>query len=191
MAVGRGVTISAVGTLSVDATTNGVRLNGANGTPHTFTSTGDNTVTLGAVTAVNNGNLVVNSENTLTLESIDVNDGSVTLNVDTDGDTAAVNLTVGALSAGSINYDGGADLDDVLVVNGDQTATTGSISFSDFATADLNGDVSATTTLSATNVTTVDLGDNVDLSAGGNLDLSTVTTILLSGADTTLSLIHI
>ncbi|MHC4877407.1 MAG: beta strand repeat-containing protein, partial [Planctomycetota bacterium] len=140
------VTVSAAGVLTIDATTAGVNLDGSDSSTTTLTSTGDAILTLGAMMSTPaNPNLVLNSEGGIAATSINTGTGNVSLNVDTDGDTAAATLTSGSLTGGNVTLDGGDEDDDTATLNGSVNAS-GAFTVTDFANLDISGSSGITAT---------------------------------------------
>ncbi len=166
------------GDVTVATGVTSINLNGAAGT-NIVTASGN--VNLGAV--VDGGPpspiaLQVNSGGNLTLTSANLG-GLLDLNVDTDANSTAT-LTVGTVTAGSVTIDGTTN--DTLTLNGTITTTGGSLSVNSAATANVNADLSSSTSLSVTNVGNVNLAANADLNAATNIDVHTGdTTITLTG----------
>ncbi len=108
------------------------------------------------------------------------------LDIDTGTDDSATLNAIGALSAGSITVDGqGAN--GAFNFASTVTASSGAIAIDNAGTVDLDGNVTAATSLTISNVNTeVDLAANVNLTAqNGNVDVNnSVTLIDLSGAGT-------
>ena len=120
---GESATLSGAG-VTLNATNTSITLSGADATTNknTITSTGDaNTISLtggGVVVSPNNPDLILNSQGSLVLTNINIGDGTLTVNVDTNNN-GTESLTIGAGvvigASGSAVLNGGTDDNDTLV----------------------------------------------------------------------------
>ena len=121
--LGESATLSGAG-VTLNATNTSITLSGADATTNknTITSTGDaNTISLtggGVVVSPNNPDLILNSQGSLVLTNINIGDGTLTVNVDTNNN-GTESLTIGAGvvigASGSAVLNGGTDDNDTLV----------------------------------------------------------------------------
>ena len=114
--------------VTLNATNGGsITLSGADATTNknTITSTGDaNTISLtggGVVVSPNNPDLILNSEGSLVLTNINIGDGTLTANIDTNNNgteslTIGTGVVIGASGSAALN--GGTDDNDTLVGSG-------------------------------------------------------------------------
>ncbi|XZE32859.1 hypothetical protein SH501x_003625 [Pirellulaceae bacterium SH501] len=130
----------------------------------TLTSLGDaNILQLGNVTASGAQGLSLLSEGSISTGTVDLNTGSLSIQLDTDNDSVSALTTTGALDGSTVTISGSALDDDTVDLGGDVTTTTGALSFS--------------------NVSSLQLQSNVDLRSATNIALATeVGAIELTGA---------
>lgn len=157
------VTLTAGNDLQVAGT--GIILAGASGTTNTFNSGTDGNVTLAAIAATNDVNVTINSENNVTLGSVQLNAGTLNATADADNDGTAT-LAVAAINAGSVTLSGGTDGNDTIDVFQNINGTFG-VTLRNAATVRLNG------------------GVNISVAQGAIGVSDGVGAILLSGADGT------
>lgn len=158
-----------------------VNLSGAGGT-NILTSLGDAAISLPQVATSGAAGMTIASEGGVTLgASFNINGGALSISVDTNNNGSETLRAMGTVTATGITLSGtgGNDTFDLDA----NVVSLGSMVMQNALLADLGGSLSATTTLTIQNVTTVDLGLNRTMTAGGNLSVSTgVGQIRLVGA---------
>ncbi|MBT4822526.1 MAG: hypothetical protein HON70_42865, partial [Lentisphaerae bacterium] len=176
------------GNLYVYDTVAGILLSGASTTTNIVDQNGDaGTLRLAAVSATNNVNLTANAEGSIILDTVELNTGTLDVNLDNDNDSTET-MTANQLDAGIITINGGTEVanDDNVTLNGTVTSDSTVVTFEDINILDLNANVQAQTDLTFTDIETrVDIASGVDLTAvAGDLTANTtdVASILLSGA---------
>ncbi|MGD8574588.1 MAG: hypothetical protein PVJ40_06520, partial [Gammaproteobacteria bacterium] len=151
-----GVSVITTGGLSVNAP---ISLTGGSGTGVSLAAGGDAAVSLGAVTALNDADLSVNSTGDLALQSVNLNGGSLSLAVDSDNDDVGTpgasprTLSASSLSAGDISLTFGSDGNDRLAVGTLTTNAGGANSIDLYNGANLAGDLVLDTSSTSGNVT--------------------------------------
>jgi len=139
-----------------------VNLSGADATTNVLDVNGDGIVVLPVLTADGSPNLTVNSEGGITLASLDIGAGVLTLNVDDDDDGAEA-LTAGSLDAGAISVTGSGQ-DDTLTFDG--SVAGADILVDNAALLDVNGSLTASAGVVLTNSAAVSVADNVSAGDG-------------------------
>jgi hypothetical protein len=199
-----GITVNTTNQVQLDLSTltaeGDIDLAGANA----ITIAGNGTVTLDAnadgailladVTDVGDSlstGLDLNAEGGITLATVNLDDGttdgllSILFDSDDDGDlTFTANNNISNVS--SLSIAGSGTSDDTIVVNSDVTTSIGGILFSQVQEVDLNAGLDAATTISISNVDTVQLdAGNTYVARGGALDINdSVNQIELFGTGT-------
>ena len=146
---GESATLSGAG-VTLNATNTSITLSGADATTNknTITSTGDaNTISLtggGVVVSPNNPDLILNSQGSLVLTNINIGDGTLTANIDTNNNgteslTIGTGVVIGASGSAALN--GGTDDNDTLVGSG--TASVFALSATDSGTLTDGGETFA------------------------------------------------
>ncbi len=177
LTVAGGVEVSAGGDLTVATGVNQISLAGATGTSTTFKSTGDTSqIDLANLTGLNTGsNLTVDSAGDVSLGNVNLlSQSQLIIFVDSDNDSAARSLNAGSLNAGSIQVQGGNDLDDSATLSSTSTSTSGLIEITQFNQLTISGDVTARGSLLVGQIQgDLSLGTGVDLrSQTGDVDAS-------------------
>ncbi|AMV33474.1 hypothetical protein VN12_15210 [Pirellula sp. SH-Sr6A] len=108
-----------------------------------------NELKLGDAVASGSQNLNLLSEGSISVGSIDLNTGSLSIQLDTDNDSISALTATGALDAGSITFTGSALGNDTVWLGGDVTTGSGAIQFVDLSSVQL---ASNTDLRSATNI---------------------------------------
>ena len=108
-----------------------------------------NELKLGNVVASGSQGLSLLSEGSISVGSIDLNTGSLSIQLDTDNDSVSSLTATGALDGASITFTGSALGDDTLWLGGDVTTGSGAIQFEDLSSVQL---ASGTDLRSATNI---------------------------------------
>ena len=113
---------------------------------------GAGNMSLGDVAAVAH-NLTLNSEASIAVAAIDLSGGTLTAAIDSDNDNVGATFqSTGALSAGSISITGSTAGNDDVTIGSTMTSTTGAIQFSKIDDLSLQGDTTAATNITFSNV---------------------------------------
>lgn len=175
-------TYSGVGGVDMDVNT-GIDLTGADASTTTITGTGAGDVVLAAITDTNNPNLTINSTQAVSLDTVTMGSGTLTINADTD-DNSTTGSTAAAIQVGTLTVNGGTDGSDDFVFSSTVETTSGAITITDTDDLSFQGNVTAETDLTAIDVDTdIDIDDGVELTAeAGSVSMGTdVTGITLNG----------
>jgi len=157
---------------------------------------GTGNMTLGevATSTATARNLTLDSQANIAVGSIALLGGSLTATIDSNNnDAGATFQSTGALSAGSISIAGSTTVNDHVTIGSTATSTTGAIQFSNIDDLAFQGDVTAATNLTFTNVIgPLVLGSNADVTANnGSLDFSSIASgVLLGGVTGSTNLIE-
>ncbi len=132
-------------------------------------------------------NLTLNSEANIAVAAINLTGGALDATVDSDNDNSnATFQSTGALSAGSISISGSTTVNDNVTIGSTMAATTGSIQFTKIDDLSFQGDVTAATNITFTNVAgPLSLSTNVDVTANnGPMNFAAITSgIQLAGSN--------
>ena len=184
------------GPINFSSITSGIQLAGSNGSTNIIKANGaTGSLTLGNVSATNSTiSLTLSSSTNTSVGSIDIQNGSLAVTIDSNNnDAGATFQSTGALSGGTISIAGSTTVNDHVTIGSTATATTGAIQFSNIDDLAFQGDVTAATNVTFTNVTgPLVLGSNVDVTANnGSLDFSSISFgVLLGGANGTTNSIN-
>ena len=144
-------------------------------------------VTSTAATIGQLGALFIDANRNISVGTINLSGGILTASFDLDNnDNNATFQSTGALTAGVISITGSTTINDDVTLGSTATTTTGSIQFSQIDDLSFQGDVTAATNITFTNVAgPLTLGTNVDVTAiNGAIDFSLITAgIQLAGLD--------
>lgn len=170
---------ASAGALTVSTLT--LNLSGAGGT-NTLTSLGGTTISLPQVTTSGAAGLTIASEGGVTLGgSLNIGAGALAITVDSNNTTVETLHATGTVTAGGITLSGMGG-DDLFDLDGNVTSTAAML-IQDAATAEVGGNLGATTTLTLQDIGMVDLAAGRTVTAGGNLLANTgVGQIRLTGA---------
>jgi len=164
------VELSAGGALTIRATTGGIRLTGGRGTTNVMRSAADQALTLDRVTADAGASLTLTSQGILALSGVDLGTGDFTATADVDSDTDGVTFSLQDITAHNIVLSAGTDNNDTILIS------------TDFA---------AGGNLIIRNASVVELAGDVDLTAGGHINLAEgVGTLRLTGAAGTTNILE-
>jgi hypothetical protein len=190
LALGSNVDVTANnGPIDFSTITSGIQLTGSNGSTNILTANGaTGNLTLGPVTTTNSSvGLTLSSTTNTTVGSIALQNGTLTVTIDTDNNNAGSTFqSTGALSAGAMSISGSAAANDNITLGSTATTTTGAIQFSQINNLTFQGDVTAATNITFSNIAgSLALGSNVDVTANnGPIDFSTITSgIQLTGSN--------
>ena len=184
------------GPINFSSITSGIQLAGSNGSTNIIKANGaTGSLTLGNVSATNSTiSLTLSSSTNTSVGSIDIQNGSLAVTIDSNNnDAGATFQSTGALSAGTISIAGSTTVNDHVTIGSTATSTTGAIQFWNIDDLAFQGDVTAATNVTFTNVTgPLVLGSNVDVTANnGSLDFSSISFgVLLGGANGTTNSIN-
>ena len=177
------------GPINFSSITSGIQLAGSNGSTNIIKANGaTGSLTLGNVSATNSTiSLTLSSSTNTSVGSIDIQNGSLAVTIDSNNnDAGATFQSTGALSAGTISIAGSTTVNDHVTIGSTATSTTGAIQFWNIDDLAFQGDVTAATNVTFTNVTgPLVLGSNVDVTANnGSLDFSSISAGVLLGGVT-------
>ena len=181
------VDIIANGPVNFSSITSGIVLAGStNSTNILFVNGNASSITLGNVTASNSVNLSLSSSNGISVGSISIQDGDLTVAFDIDNNSTSTFQSSGDLTAGSISITGSLSGNDDVSLGAELQSTAGSILFSKVDDVSLQRDVSSQANITFTNVQgQLILGSDVDVTSNsGTLDFTTfASNILLNGSN--------
>ncbi|MEQ1825484.1 MAG: hypothetical protein ABL921_06040 [Pirellula sp.] len=140
---------------------------------------GAGNLTLGGVTTSTAvaRNLTLNSESNIAVSAVNLLGGTLNATIDSDNDNVGATFqSTGALSAGVISISGSNTVNDDVTIGSTATTTTGAIQFSKIEDLSLQGDMTAATNITFSNVDgPLVLGSNVDVIANsGPIDFSSI-----------------
>jgi hypothetical protein len=177
------------GTIDFSTVTSGLFLNGSNGSQNILFANGTNgNIALSNVSANNSDvSLALSSSNSITVDGIDIQSGTLTVTIDVDNNNNnATFQSTSALSAGSISVTGSATVNDDLIFGSTVSTSSGAIQISRIDDLSFQGDVTAATNITFSNVVgPLSLGSNVDITANnGPLNFTNISSgVLLDGSN--------
>ena len=182
------LTPSATRTLTLDATRDIIFQSGLAGNSNLQVSLiAGRDVNSTAVTIGQLASLSIDAARNISVGTTNLLGGTFAATIDSDNnDLNATFQSTGALSAGSISITGSAAGDDDVTLDSTVTATTGGIQFSKVDDLSFQGDVTAATNITFTNVAgPLSLDSNVDVTANiGPINFSSITSgIQLAGSN--------